>query len=268
MHQSYKYAFLLLTLLAFTACKTPKDADVSEQGTVASEELVFALDSLSNKSFESYYSKISTSFKDSSRSFSFKTSTWMIADSAANFLITFARFPVVGALVTKDSVSVSNRREKCFTHAELDMLSEQFGTELTLRNLQEILLGIPTNFDKSKTYYQTNKDKSLTLCTHGLKDIEQIRLENSDEIITYYTLTEDLSELEQMTLISIKDTTEINLTYNTRELIDGFNAPTMATVKILSPRQNITVELNYTKVRFNQPEEIQFVIPESYEECK
>lgn len=268
MHQSCKYGFLLLVLLVFAACKTPKDAEVSEQGVVASESLVFALDSLSNKSFESYYSKIATSFKDSSRSFSFKTSTWMIADSAANFLITYARFPVVGALVTQDSLSISNRREKCYTHAGLDALSAQFGTELTLQNLQEILLGIPTNFDKEKTYYQTDPDKGLTLCTHGLKDIEQIRLENSDEIITYYTLTDDLTELEQMTLISIKDTTEINLTYNTRELISGFNAPTSATVRIISPSQNITVDLNYTKVRFNEAEEIQFVIPESYGECK
>ena len=235
MFQSVKYVYIALAILTLSACKTPKDIEVSEQGAVASEALVFALDSLSEKSFESYYTKIATSYQDSSRSLSFKTSAWMVADSAANFLITFAKFPVVGALVTKDSVHVVNRREKCFKLASLDLLSNQFGTQLTLDNLQDILLGIPTNFNKENTYYQTSPDKSLTLCTHGKKDIEQIRLENSDSIVTYYTLTEDLSELEKMTLISFKDTTEIHLVYNSREMIDGFNAPTSATVRILTP---------------------------------
>jgi hypothetical protein len=268
MAQTYKYGLLLVVLLSLISCKTTEEVAVSEQGTVARNELVVALDSLSHQSFDSYYSKIATTFKDSSRSFSFKTSTWMIADSASNFLITFARFPVVGALVTRDSVHVTNRREKCYTNASLNMLSEQFGTELTLRNLQEILLGIPTNFDSEKTYYQTNSDNGLTLCTHGLKDIQQIRLENSDDIITYYTLSEDLSELQQMTLVSLKDTTEINLNYLERQPVNGFNTPLSAMVSINTPKQQFSVELNYTKTRVNEAEEIQYVIPESYEECK
>lgn len=267
MNLSFKIGLIAMGVLFLASCKTPKDADVSDQGPVASEELVNALDSLSGTSFESYYSKIATSYKDSSRSVSFKTSTWMIADSASNFLITFAKFPVVSALVTKDSLTVVNRREKCFQFSTLDALSAQFGTELSLDNLQDIILGIPTNFDREKTYYQTDEN-SLTLCSHGRKDIEQVRLEGSNEMITYYTLNESLTELEQMTLVSFKDTTEINLTYNSREIFDGFNSPTSATVNITSPSQNILVELGYTKIRANQGEEIQFIIPESYGECK
>lgn len=259
-------AILTLGMLAFVSCKSSKDVD-SDQGEVASEELVAALDSLSQTTFDSYYSKLATSYKDSSRSVSFKTSTWMIADSAANFLIKFANFPVASALVTNDSVTVVDRRAKCYQYSTLDLLSEQFGTELSLENLQDILLGIPTNFDKEKTYYQ-NEENGLTLCTHGLKDIEQARLENSDDIITYYTLNESLTELERMTLVSFKDTTEINLVYNEREVVDGFNSPKLVTVRITTPRQDATVELNYTKIRANQSEQIQFVIPDSYGECK
>lgn len=267
MHLSYKIGLLVLGILIFTSCKTPEELEDSEQGTVAREELVNTLDSLSKTSFESYYSKISTSYKDSSRNVSFKTSTWMIADSAANFLITYARFPVISALVTSDSVTVVNRREKCYTYASLDLLSEQFGTELTLENLQDILLGIPTNFDGEKTYYQMD-DNGLTLCTHGKKDIEQVKLEGSDELITYYTLNNELSNLEQMTLVSFKDSTEINLVYNQRVVVNGFNSPQLVTVRITTPKQDITVELEYNKIRANEPEEIQFVIPDSYDECK
>lgn len=274
MHQSCNIsrsllmvAVVILGTLVLTSCKTTEEIEVSGQGEVANEALVEALDSLSQTSFESFYSKIGTTYKDSARSISFKTSTWMIADSAANFLIKYANFPVASALVGADSVTVLDRRSKCYQHASLDLLSEQFGTKLSLENLQDILLGIPTNFDKEKTYYQNDKN-GLSLCTHGLKDIKQIELENSDEIITYYTLNEALNELKGMTLVSFKDSTEINLEYNERELIDGFNAPRIVTVRITTPRQSILVELDYTKSRVNQPEEIQFVIPENYEECK
>lgn len=267
MNLSFKISLIALGVFLLASCKSSDDAEISDQGAVASEELVAALDSLSETHFNSYYSKIATNYQDSSRSFSFKTSTWMIEDSVANFLITFARFPVASALITNDSLTVVNRREKCYQFSTLDALSERFGTELSLDNLQDIMLGIPTNFDKEKTYYQTDP-KSLTLCTHGRKDIEQVQLEGSKEIITYYTLNESLTELEHMTLVSFKDTTEINLHYNSREVIDGFNSPTSATVRITSPRQDITVELSYTKIRANQSEKIQFVIPESYGECK
>ncbi|XOV65879.1 MAG: DUF4292 domain-containing protein [Fluviicola sp.] len=260
-------AFITVATLVFTSCKSTEELESNEQGEVAREELVLTLDSLSQTSFDSYYSKIATSYKDSTRSLSFKTSAWMISDSAAYFLIKFANFPVASALMEQDSVTVLDRRSKCYRNASLDLLSEQFGTELSLTNLQDILLGIPTNFDKEKTYYQ-NKENSLSLCTHGLKDIEQIKLENSDEIITYYTLNESLNELQGMTLVSFKDTTEINLEYNEREIVDGFNSPKKVIVRITSPRQAMTVELDYTKTRVNQNEEIQFVIPESYGECK
>ncbi|MCR9171858.1 MAG: DUF4292 domain-containing protein [bacterium] len=266
MHLRFKIGVVALGMLILASCKTTDEIEISEQGAVASEELVFALDSLSGNTFESYYSKIATSYKDSSRSFSFKTSTWMISDSVSNFLITFAKFPVVSALVTNDSVTIVNRRSKCYQYASLDVLSEQFGTELSLDNLQDILLGIPTNFDKEKTYYQ-NTENGLTLCTHGLKDIEKIELENSDEIVTYYTLDDNLKELKEMTLVSFKDTTEINLVYNERELVNGFNSPKLVTVRITRPGQSMSVELDYTKIRANEPEEIQFVIPESYGEC-
>lgn len=267
MNGSFKIGIITLGLLLLASCKSSKDAEITEQGTVASEELVQTLDSLSGTSFDSYYTKIATSYKDSARSLSFKTSTWMIEDSAANFLISYARFPVVSALITQDSLTVVNRRTKCYQFSTLDLLSEQFGTELSLDNLQDIILGIPTNFDAENTYYQTDST-SATLCTHGLKDIEQVRLEGSSEIITYYTLNQSLTELEQMTLVSFKDTTEINLFYVSREVVDGFNSPTAVKVNIKSPKQDITVELDYTKIRVNQSEKIQFVIPESYEECK
>lgn len=257
----------LLTLLIFACNRNNADA-ITEQGEVAKTELVAALDTLSKAEFTSFYSKIATSYEDSARSNSFKTSVWMISDSASNFLISYASFPIIGALVTQDSVHVSNKKDKCYSHASLDFLRAQFGVEFTLGNLENILLGIPTNFDATRTYYQVGGKNGRTLCTHGLKDIEQIKLEGTDEIVMYYTLSEDLSVLESTTVVSMKDSTEINVAYKTREVISGMNVPSMVEIRILSPRQVIKVDLEYSKTRINDDEPIHFVIPDSYEECK
>lgn len=267
MSLNFKYGFLAVVLLVLASCNRNTEEVISEQGVVAKVELVNALDSLSDRTFESFYSKIATSYQDSSRSISFKTSTWMIADSASNFLITYANFPVVGALVTTDSVKVSNKREKCYILSSLDYLSTQFGTTMSLNNLEDILLGIPTNFDPERMYYQTDGEKGRTLCTHGLLDIEKAKTEGSDEVITYYTLSDDLSELEAMTLYSVADSIEIHIEYLAREVVEGLSVPTNVKVRILSPKSEINVELNYSKIRVNQPEKIHFVIPDTYERC-
>ena len=153
MHRNFKYGFSLVLFLVLVSCSR-NTAEVLEQGTVAEDELVMTLDTLSQRDFESFYAKIATSYQDSSSSRSFKTSTWMVADSASNFLITYARLPIVGALVTKDSVHVSNKHDKCYMNSSLEFLRQQFGIEFTHKNLQDIVLGIPTNFDSTRTYYQ------------------------------------------------------------------------------------------------------------------
>lgn len=268
MKSLFKFGLCALLTLVIFACNRNNTDAVSEQGEVASTELVSALDTLSRAKFTSFYSKISTTYQDSARTNSFKTSVWMISDSASNFLISYASLPVIGAMVTQDSVHVSNKKDKCYSHASLAFLREQFGVEFTLDNLEDILLGIPTNFDASRSYYQVGGKKGRTLCTHGLKDIEQIKLEGTDEIVMYYTLSEDLKSLESTTVVSFKDATEINVAYKSRELVGDLLIPVLVEVRIISPLQEIKVDLEYTKSRINNEEPIHFVIPESYEKCK
>lgn len=267
MNRIIQYSLCALCIAFIASCNRNTGEVVTEQGSVAEAELVRALDTLSKREFQSFFSKISTSYQDSSRNVSFKTSAWMVADSASNFLITYASFPIVGALVTTDSVHVTNKREKCYTKASLAFLREQFGIEFTLKNLEDILLGVPTNYDPTRTYYQVDSKNGRTLCTHGMKDIEQIKLEGSDEIVMYYKLNEDLSELAGTTVVSFTDSTEVSIVYNSREMIKDFNIPTSVTIHIVSPKQDITVDLSYTKTRLNDPENIHFIIPDSYEEC-
>lgn len=270
MSRNFKYGFgiFLLFLLTVSCNRNNADAITEEQGTVAAEDVVAALDTLSKRNFDSFYAKIGTSYRDSSRSVSFKTSAWMVSDSASMFMITYASFPIIAAQVTSDSVHVSNKKDKCYSKASLEFLRQQFGIEVSLKNLEDILLGIPTNFDVGRVYYQVDDYNGRMLCTHGLKDIEKLKAEKSSEIVTYYGLNENLSELKSMTVVSFADDTEVFVSYNSRELVDGFNVPNSVSMRIISSKQEIKVDLDYSKMRVNQGESIHFVIPDSYEECK
>ena len=270
MSRNFKFGFgiLLMFFLTVSCNRNTVEAMTEEQGTVAASEVVAALDTLSKQTFDSFYAKIGTSYQDSSRSVSFKTSAWMVSDSASMFMITYASFPVVAAQVTTDSVHVSNKKDKCYSKASLEFLKQQFGIDVSLKNLEDILLGIPTNFDASRTYYQVAENNGRILCTHGLKDIAKLKADKSDELVTYYGLSSDLYELKSMTVVSFADDTEIFVSYNSREFVDGFNVPTSVSIRIISPKQDIKVELDYSKIRVNQGESIHFIIPDSYEECK
>jgi len=83
----------------------------------------------------------------------------------------------------------------------------------------------------------------------------------------YYKLNEYLSELAFTIVVSFTDSTEVCIVYNSREMIKDFNIPTSVTIHIVSPKQDITVDLSYSKTRLNDPENIHFIIPDSYEEC-
>lgn len=269
MSQTSKFIFLVaMGLLLFSCSEKNVEAIVSEQGEVAKLELVASVDSLSNIEFESFYAKIATSYSDSAQNISFKTSAWMITDSASNFLITYASIPVFGALVTVDSVHISNKREKCYKHTSLAFLQEQFGVEFSLDNLQDLILGIPTNFDSTRTYYKVDAVEGFSLCTHGKQDIERIKNGELDEIVMYYTLSPDLTQLLSTTVVSYKDATEVNVVYKSRETIENYSVPSQVEIRIISPTKSIKIDMSYSKSRVNQSEPIQFIISESYEECK
>ena len=90
---------------------------------IKDKELVDRLDSLSKIEPRTFYSKLDINYKDSTTDISFKTSLKIVADSAVSAIITYARIPIVTAMVTKDTITVVNKREKCYTVQFLSRIS-------------------------------------------------------------------------------------------------------------------------------------------------
>lgn len=268
MIQYTKHTIWVLFILVLTSCGSKKGQDGEKLPKVKDAVLTHVLDSLSSVEYDYFYSKISTKYKDSSQNVSFKTSVRITKDSAVNTLITFARFPVFNAIVTQDSVKITDKQNKCFTAESLSLLKEKFGVDFTYHNVEEVLVGLPIGFEKNHKYHRVINPYEYTLSTHSKRDIKKNEKKEVRDIIAYYTLDEKLKQLKRVVIESPQDTTMIRLDYLTFQEVDNFIVPHDVIVSIESPRNSISINLEYKKVRINQVEPIYFTIPESYEQCK
>lgn len=262
-----KILIVLLVAGGIASCGTTRDVAEAQNGTREKQEkIISALDSLSSIRIDNFYSKVSTNYKDSAKDVSFKTSLRVVNDSAVSAIISYASIPVVNAIITTDSVKISNRRDKCYVLRDLAFFREEFGVDFTFENVEELFLGKPVAYKINGEYFKEIENEN-TVCSHRKKDIRKNERKDQREIVTYYTLNDSLTNLSKMQILSPNDSTTIEISYLERELIDGFMLPARITVSIQAPRQNILIDLEYRKSYINRPGEVHFVIPENYEKC-
>lgn len=269
---------VLLGLLTSCAKKLTEGEGRTKVKRVKTAELLRTMDSLSKSAPTTFYSKISTKFKDTTSNVSFKNSVRLISDSAMNCIITYASIPVVNALVSSDSLSVVNKKDKCVVRADLKFIRENFGVDFSFRNIEELIYGLPLDYDTTVKYFQIHESSRYVISSHrkmkikrlDKKDKEKEREKEKDDepIIFKYFLDSSATVLEGMEIFSPADTTTITVKYLKRQLIDSFFMPEEVEIQINLPRNNIFMEMSYNKIEVNQPQELYFIIPEGYEDCE
>ena len=139
MFQHLKILLLFTLLLNMVACKVPDvaiaDVPLEKLPKLKDKELIDRIDSLSNIEPKTFYSKLTATYKDLNKpdeegEISLKTSIKIVSDSAVSAIITYAKIPVVTALVTQDTLSVVNKRDRCYTVASLEYLKDLFGVDV------------------------------------------------------------------------------------------------------------------------------------------
>jgi len=261
-------------LLLFSCAKKLTETDQEKLPRRKTQELISLMDSLSHQKPDFFYTKIATDFSDTNRNISFKTSIRMVKDSAINTLITYATLPVINSIISPDTVKIVNKRDKCYIIQSLDYIKENFGIDFNYRNLEELILGMPLDYDTTQKYFQIHDPYNYTISSHKKREIkrfdrnERLVEREGEEIIVKYLLADDLTGLKGMFIESPSDTTSIKVDYLTREMVDGYNVPKEVYIKIISPRNQMIIEMRYDKIEINQPQPLFFVIPEGYEMCE
>tara|TARA_B110000285_G_scaffold82678_1_gene95141 strand:+ start:786 stop:1592 length:807 start_codon:yes stop_codon:yes gene_type:complete len=268
MKNSILYISIALLSALFYSCGSLKNVPSEKLERLKESELRSRLDSLSTVDYDYFYAKIATKYHDTSMNISFKTTVRMKRDSVVNTLITYARIPVFNSLVTQDSIFIVDKREKCTTIKSIDYLKKRFTIDVELKNVEQMLLGLPLGYDNNLEYYKVNDPYNHTISSHKKREIKKNERKKGREIITYYTFSDDLKILQSQRIESPLDSTIILIEYEKRELVGDYLLPKKVNISVLTPLQEIKIHLDYRKLRINEKETIHFVIPEKYGECK
>lgn len=267
----------MLLLILVSSC-SPKIAllnpDKLERKKVV--ELTDAMDVMFKQRPDYFYSRISTKFKDTTQSLSFKTSLKIKKDSAVSAFISFASIPIIQAIVTKDSITVVNKRSKCFNISDLSIIKNTLGYAFEYANIEELLLGIPLAYDTNQRYFQIHDPFNYIISSHRKRQIKKNekgkpmdrKEENDDDIIIKYYLSDDISRIKKLQIESPSDSTHLEINYVTSEMVNSFNVPKNVEIQVFTPRNTINLKLDYEKTEVNEPQSLLLVIPKTYSICE
>ncbi|WP_343747470.1 DUF4292 domain-containing protein [Fluviicola sp.] len=276
----------LLVLLASCARRPMAEKPVKVEKRKTSE-LIHVMDSLSTIRPNSFYTKIKCHFSDTNRRISFKTSIRSIKDSIINPMITYAGIPIVNSLIRRDSLFISNRKDKCAIRTNMSYIKEAFGVDFDYRNIEELLLGLPVAYDTTQKYFQINDPHNYIISSHRKRVIKKENKnkhdkennnprrdrnnDNNDEednnVMIRYFIHPSLKSISRMVIDSPEDTTHISVDYLSRDTVDTYLLPKEVVIDIVTARNHIVLTMDYDKTEINTPQEIYFVIPEDYDNC-
>lgn len=283
----------LLVILGSCARRPVADKPVKLEKRKTAE-LIHVMDSLSVIRPNSFYTKIKCHFSDTNRRVSFKTSIRSIKDSVINPMITYAGIPLVNSLIRRDSLFISNRKDKCAIRTTMGYIKESFGVDFDYRNIEELLLGLPVAYDTTQKYFQINDPYNYIISSHRKRVIRRETRDETnnrnnrherdnrdnprrerngnnddgeDNVIIRYFIHPSLKSISKLVIDSPEDTTHISIDYMGRDTVDTYLLPKEMVIDIVTPRNHIVLTMDYDKTDVNTPQEIYFVIPEDYGDC-
>lgn len=269
MNQFIKIANYLLVCLLFASCATTKPAEESVKLPKRKpKEMLELLDSISIRKPDFFYTKLDTHYKDTNREVSFKTSMRMVRDSAINLLITYSRIPIVNSMITKDSMTIVNKKDRCVIKEDLSYLKESFGVDFAYTNLEEIFLGLPLDYDTTQKYHQIHDPYNYIISSHRKHKIRRNERRVREDIVMKYIINKEFNHLKGMEVFSPSDSTEILVEYKSREMVENYFIPKEVYIQVKTPRNNIFIDLTYEKTEVNIRQPLIVIIPEGYEKCE
>jgi hypothetical protein len=269
MNRCNFYLFLFISFSWISCSKKTTEHVISAEKLpkIKDKELISVIDSLHQIKPNTFYTKLSVDYKDTTRDLSFKTSIKIVTDSAVNAIITYARIPIVTAMITKDSVLVVNKSDKCYTKASLGYIRENFGIDFNYGNIEELIFGRPIDYTKDQKYFVINNPYQYIISSHRKKERKRLERKAKEDILISYTLNNQATQIQSMSVESPSDSTTISINYFYWQTINNQQVPKDVYMNIKTPKNHITIRLDYEKVEINEPQELIIIIPESYETC-
>ncbi len=266
MKNSSTWMFIISVIILFSCSpKTTVPLAQERLKNLKNEELIEALVELQNSYPSHIYSKIDAKFHNSTMNYSFKISLKIAQDSAINALVTYLKIPILTANIDKDTIKLVNRRDKCYTIKDLELIKSNFGVDFDYKNIEEILMGRPIDFDPNGDLYILQDNRYYVVSTHNKKAIRN-EVDDNNLIINYY-INKDLKSLAKVELFTADKSTYVTIDFLEHQEVDNFLLPKNIKIFIKAPKEKTNIALIYEKIEVNSPRDMSVVIPDNYVVC-
>lgn len=257
-------------LLLFAACSTSKNVVTAELEKQDEAFLVAKLDSATTD-FEWFKAKINCEYWVGEENESFEIHLKVRADSVINMTIRKMGFTGAKALLEVDSVTFLNTGkvgDKYYTIQSYNYINKIIGATVDYFMIQDLFFANPYGLDMEEKHETFIDEEWYYVSTLKPKHIERA-IQNRDlsegNILRQYWLEPNNYYLAKQRLYSIVDTTSLVMNYSDYEIINEIAFPLEQEVFVTSPSDTVRVQMSYSKVEFNEPQNVSLTIPDDYE---
>ncbi len=300
MRISLRFFLLIpfLFALLLSGCKVKRVIQKSPLLPVSEN---FLLDQLGQTEFDftSLNAKLSVNAESPAQNGSFKVNLRVKSDSAIWMSIT----PALGIeaarlFIQPDTLKFIDKMKNEYFVGGYDLLDSLFRYSLEYASLENILVGNPIEITPDEKYTTSVKGlnyviqtkvrrklkkalnlnnwpvniDSLYIDSEGIKE-KQLdkaveKYDEDDLIIKRYYLKPENFKVERTIIEDINFRRTIHIQYNDYQEIDGQDFPHSIVIEVRTPKETSRFELNYSRLRINEPQSYPFRIPTKYQPIK
>lgn len=243
-------AALLLMLPLLTGCKSTKVL-TPDSKSVNVDNLYRHL--MANRiDAEWFMGKAKVSFDNGEQSIS--ASSLIKMQKGEKLWMNVKKLGIEGArvLVTKDSVFLLSRLDKTYVAESLDYLEKNFQLPADLNLLQDVILGNPIILTEDKKGMTVTKEGIFyKLATAALAVKSNVYVNKNDLLMTKIQLESGSDK-------------QVKANYKNYAELDGKNFSYLRDIEMKEGRSRTSVQLEFSKVELNVPQNIKFSIPDTY----
>lgn len=178
----------------------------------------------------------------------------MIKDSAIwmSLTATFLNFEFYRVLITKDSVTLLNKREKEVQYRSLNYLQEITSVPFNLNTLQDFFLGNPIFFDS--TNVALKKIPNFILVSSILGDFKNLLTLSAENNLLLHCKLDDVDVFRSRTA---------DITYDDYNMVDG-KLFSFIRQMLVAEQNKLNLKMEYKQVEFNKDLSVALKIPRNY----
>jgi len=219
-----------------------------------------------NFEFTDLKAKIKTKFKSREKqNIAFGTFVKIVKDSSIHATISIATIPVVVALITPDTLKFINKKEQKYFVGGIDYVKSLLKTDISFYEIQDLLVGNPVKLKPTDSHYLIEEENEVFLSSkskNALLALKKSNLHSSEWLVKYWV--NELYKTGRTVVENDSEKTVIEIIQADYNKVDGQFFPNRTQAEIATPKDSITIQLNYQRVKINTGVVFEFSIPDHY----